>query len=285
MLFSFPYEAVTFLPIYLAVEKGFFAQEGLHVDYAHALTDSKSKAIKLALTGEIAFLDGVSTGVEAAVRGWDQVKILCGGVRDPHLLMVSPRIERVADLKGKKVMAGGGRSINEVLYLCKQNGWEPGRDITILKGGQKDRMEVFQDPSIDAVAARIQFWHWAQKYGYRRLDYENGQTWYSGGVVTTTRMIQEEPEVVQKVVKTYVQSVEYLKKNREDAIQTILKNVPYLDNEGATGSYDVLQDIWNPALEPSSLEYMAEVLGVAAGSTYKPSFEDMTDLRFLRDCD
>ena len=96
-------------------------------------------------------------------------------------------------------------------------------------------------------------------------------------------MIQEKPEVVRKVVKVYVQALEYVKKNREEAIQTILRNVPYLDNEGATGSCDVLRDLWSPTLEPSSVEYMAEVIGVATGSTQRPRFEDMADISYLND--
>lgn len=287
MLIALSYQNATFLPIYTGVEMGFFDREGVDLDYVYVLAGNKTKTTELATKGEVAFLDGVSTGVTAAVRGWGQAKVVCSGLRDGFFLMVRPDIKRVADLKGKRIMTGGkgGRSFNEVFYICKQNGWKLGSDITIIEGNQTDRIEAFQDPGIDAVAARTQFWFWAEQHGFRRLFYEDNKCWYSGGIVTTPRMIAEKPEVVHAVVKVYVQAIDYIKSNRDEAIRIILKNVPYLDAEGASGNYDVLHDLWNPLLEPSGVNYMVRICRAGKGEYRTPGFTDIVDLKFLKELD
>src|SRR5574340_107598 len=221
MLIALSYPNAGFLPIYIGVANGFFVREGVDLDYVYVHEGNKAKTARLAIRADIAFLDGVSTSVETVVRGWGRVKALCSGIRDDLFLMVRPPIETAADLKGKRIMAGsaGGRNFNEVLHLCKRNGWEPGKDITIIKGNQADRIEAFQDPGIDAVAARIQFWHWAKQNGYRRLGYDGGKCWYSGGIAASVRMIEEQPEVMRAAVNAYVQAIAYLKANRNESIQ------------------------------------------------------------------
>lgn len=283
MLMALPYETMTFAPIYLAVKKGFFREEGVNLDYVYVLSGSKPKTVRLALDGEVAFFDGAATGIEAVVRGWGPVKVLCAGYLAPFLMMVRPNIKRATDLRGKRIMAGGGRSLNEVLYLCHLSGWEPGRDITLLKGDQADRIHAFQDPLIDAVAARPQFWHWAERNGFQRLDYQEGQGFYEGGLATTARMLEENPEVVRKVVKAYVRALYYIKDHRKETIEATLENVSYLDYDGAAGNYDILRELWCPSLEPGPVDYMAEVFRVVKGSTRRPSFEDMVALTFLKE--
>jgi NitT/TauT family transport system substrate-binding protein len=284
MLIALSYQNATFLPIYVGVEKGFFAQEGVDLDYVYVQGGNKSKTARLAMKGDVAFLDGASTSIEAVVRGWGMLKVLCSGVRVPFFLMVRPNIEKVADLKGKRIITGsGGRAFNEVLYISKLNGWEPGKDITIIKGSPTDRIEAFQDPGIDAVATRPQFRHWAEQNGFRSLDYEGGKCWYSGGIAATPQMIEEKPEIVSRVVKVYLKAIDFIKANREESVRIILKEVPYLDYEGASGNYDVLHDLWSPLLERPGVEHMAEVCRAVKGSTLRPSFEDMVDLSFLKE--
>ena len=37
--------------------------------------------------GEVAFFDGAATGIEAVVRGWGPLKVLCAGVMAPFFMM------------------------------------------------------------------------------------------------------------------------------------------------------------------------------------------------------
>ena len=94
-------------------------------------------------------------------------------------------------------------------------------------------------------------------------------------------MIEEHPEAVRGAVKAYIKAIDYIKKNREESIRIILKDVPYLDQEGAEGNYDMLLEPWDVVLEPRGVEHMAEVCRIAKGSTLKPGFDDLVDQRFL----
>ena len=88
---------------------------------------------------------------------------------------------------------------------------------------------------------------------------------------------------MRAAVNAYLNAIDYIKKNREESIRIILKEVPYLDQEGAAGNYDVLYELWDFVLESPGVEHMAEVCRVAKGSTLRPSFDDLVDQRFLKE--
>src|SRR5688572_27728495 len=128
MLASLPYETVMFLPYYVAHEQGFFRDEGVEVDYLYRLAagvrGGKRKAVDLCLSGDAVFFTAVSGAIEAQLLGWGDVKALAGGSTRGSSMFARPTIQSVEDLRGKRVMVGGGASRNEIYYLAHLQGWE-----------------------------------------------------------------------------------------------------------------------------------------------------------------
>lgn len=283
MLLALPYPTMTFLPFYVAEDLGFFAREGLEVHCIH-VREEKGQKVRLALTGDLAFFTSIATTVEAAVRGWGEVKALCASHTTLKFCMARPEIKSLQDLKGKKVMVGGGASNNQILYLCQKAGWDPKRDLTILMGSNLDRIQAFKDPTVSAILARDEYMYWALKAGFHLVNYpEKYMRWHGGGMCTSARLIREQPDLVYRSVKAAAQATDYVNNNRQQAEAVALKRIPNLGPEEARGNYDIIQGQggYSCAITEDGIRYMSEVLGLVKGSTKKVTLKDVADLSFL----
>ncbi len=281
-LLILPYPTMTFLPFYVAEESGFFAKRGVIVRCLHA-REAKERRIRLCIEGAIDFYTSISTTVEAILRGWGEVRVLCTNVVSRFVCMARPDIKSVPDLKGRKIMVGGGHSKNEALYWCSLYGWEPGKDIEIISQGDATaRIDAFRDPTISAILARPQYLSWGEKEGFRALSYPPGVGWCGGGLSTSLNLIKEDPGLIQNVVSSVVEATEFVLKNEEQALEVALKRIPYLGKEEAEGNYRILKEIFTCRVEPAAIHYMAEVLGVVKQCPRKVNLEEVADLSFLR---
>lgn len=271
---------MTGLPFYAAEEKGFFEQEGVKVRCLHS-HDPKRTAVQLLVEGEIAFYTSISAIVEAALRGV-KVKALCATSNSRYPCAAREEIRSLADLKGKKVMVGGGRSYNEVLWLCHRYGWQPGRDLEVVSGELSQRAKAFLDPSLSAVFGRAQYLFWLRKGRFHLLPYPDpDNAWPEGCLATSQKLIDENPDVVQRVVNAVVKATDFVKTYRDEAIAVAIKNVPYLDREAVEGNYDVLRQWYSTAVSEAAIAHIEEVLTTGSGQARGPKLDEVADLSFL----
>lgn len=274
---------MSFLPFYTAEERGFFEQQGVKVRCIHS-HEEKRRAVRLTAEGEIAFYTSLSAIVEGMLRGWGEVRALCATSQSTHPCIAREEIGSLADLKGRKVMVGSGRSYNEVLWLCKRYGWEPGKDIEIVPGELSERANGFADPNLSAVFGRPQYLFWLKKGGYHLLPYPDADdTWPEAGLAAGLKLTQEQPEVVQKVVNAVVMATEFVRRNRDEAINVTLRNVPYLDREAVEGNYDVLRQWYTNEITEAGVTHQAEVLTIKEDKPRHLKLQEVADLSFLQE--
>ena len=149
MLLALPYPPMNFLPFYAAEDLGFFSRGGVNIHCLH-VTETKQRKVQFCLEGDLNFYTSISTTTEARLREWGDVKALCSNQTTWYFCSARSEITELKDLKGKRVMVGGGASNNQIAYLAKKLGWE----IVIVHGDALDRIRAFEDPAIAAVIAR-----------------------------------------------------------------------------------------------------------------------------------
>ena len=282
MLLVLRAQAFSFLPFYIAEEKGFFSAQEVRIRYVHS-HDEKKRMVQLVLEREVAFYATISISVEAAIRGWGGLKALCATSVSRYPCAARSEIQSLADLKGKKVMVGGGRSMSEVRWLCHRYGWEFGKDLHVVTGDLSARAKVFSDPSFSAVFGRPQYLFWLKKGGFHLLPYPDAdRAWPEGGITTSVDLIENNPEAVQKVVNAVVQATEYVKHNRDAAIELAMKNVPDLNRDAAEGNYDVLRDWYSSEVSESAIAHLTEVHNIATKNSRAVKLAEVADLSFLR---
>jgi sulfonate transport system substrate-binding protein len=272
--------SMTHLPFYAAEQKGFFREQGVNVRCIHS-HDEPENIVQLMMEGEVAFYATIVAAVEAAMHGWGELRALCATMLSKYPCAARTEIRSTADLKGKKVMVGGGRSYNELMWLCRFYGWQAEKDLEIVRGELSDRVKAFLDPTFAAVFGRPQYLFWLKKGGFHLLPYPENRAWAEAGLVTSLRLIREKPDVVQKVVNAIVAATEYLKQNRDEAVNVARKNVPYLTQEAAEGNYDVFRDWYSYDISEGAIAHQAEVFGMAKNQFRPVKLDEVADLSFL----
>jgi ABC-type nitrate/sulfonate/bicarbonate transport system substrate-binding protein len=94
-----PSVALTYMPFYVAQEKGFLAKAGLEAEYIQMNTGIQPQAV---INGNINFFPSLSTGISAAVAGLPLVVVLNFYNITPWMLVTSKDINKPQDLLGKK---------------------------------------------------------------------------------------------------------------------------------------------------------------------------------------
>src|SRR5207245_10111267 len=97
---GFPSLAFSYMPFYVAKEKGLLKKHELEAEYIQMRTTIQPQAV---INGNINFFPSVSTGISAAVSGLPLVVVLsfCDG--SPWVLVTGKEINKPQDLMGKKV--------------------------------------------------------------------------------------------------------------------------------------------------------------------------------------
>ena len=283
MLLALPYPTMNFLPFYAAEDLGYFTRAGVNIHCLH-VRETKQRKVQFCVEGDLHFYTSVSTTTEARLREWGDVKALCSNQTTLHFCSARPEIAGLKDLKGKRVMVGGGASNNQITYLAKKLGWEIGRDVTIVHGDEHDRIRAFKDPDIAAVIAREEYAYWALQAGWRLLPYpEDYMRWHGGGLATSARLIREQPEMVYGAVKAVVQATDFLNHHRREAIDLALKRISHLSREDAEGNYEIhtRDGGYTCGISAAGTRYQSEVLALAKGVSKQVSLSEVADLSFL----
>jgi NitT/TauT family transport system substrate-binding protein len=286
MLIALPYPTMTFLPLLIAEEKGFFAAEGVDAYCVQVQAHGGPTLTKLVESGEVAFLCSLTSAMEAVLGDGRALRFLCATTLTRFPCVARPEIRSIADLKGKKVMSGGGRSNTDFRFLCLRYGLRPGVDVEVVQGDSVGRAKAFEDPTIVAVFARSQYLYWGTKAGFQPLYYPDpGMGWYEGGLAAGVSLIRRQPEEVQKIVNALVRATEYLKSSEAEAtaVAVALKRIPNLSHEEALGNYRILREGFVGELVPSVIDYMATVVGTVKSSARRVTLEEVADLSFLRE--
>ncbi|MGH7846639.1 MAG: ABC transporter substrate-binding protein [Candidatus Binatia bacterium] len=283
MLIAMPYPTMTFLPLLVAEEKGFFSAQGVNAYCVQIQAGGSEKLARLVAEGEVGFMTSLTNAMEAILGGWGEIKFLYATTLTRFPCVARPEIRSIEDLKGRKVMSGGGRSNTDMHFLSSRYGLRPGVDFEVVQGDSAGRARAFEDPTIAAVFARSHFLYWGMKAGFKQLYYpEPGMGWYEGGLAAGASLIAAHPDTVQKIVNAALLATEFIKSTPEEAVNVALKRIPELNRAEAEGNYKILVEGFAGELEPSVLDYMAKVVGSVKGARRPTAAEAVADLSFLR---
>ncbi|HWL92187.1 MAG TPA: ABC transporter substrate-binding protein, partial [Phycisphaerae bacterium] len=110
-----PSVALTYMPFYVAQEKGFLKKVGLEAEYIQMNTAIQPQAL---INGNINFFPSLSTGISAAVAGLPLVVVLNFYNITPWMLVTSKDINKPQDLLGKKIAVSGIRTTGHQLMTA-----------------------------------------------------------------------------------------------------------------------------------------------------------------------
>ena len=232
-----------FVHLYTALDNGLFDKYGMKFENIFIRGSGPNLA---ALSGdEVQFtycaadatIPGLAAGIEAKIVASPLVKL-------PYVLVARKEVRRMEDLKGKSLGIARVGDLSDRLSraLVRKAGLSP-ESVTIrpIGGSQGERYQAMAAGIVHGVIITPPLDVRAKNEGYNvlyRLIDLNLPFVYSS-VHTSTRMIRERPEIVQRMVAAFAEIVHFVDKNPEKAKVSVAKAMRTKDQEALQSAYDV----------------------------------------------
>ncbi|HLC25877.1 MAG TPA: ABC transporter substrate-binding protein [bacterium] len=227
--------SASFTPVWIAKTQGIFEKNGLDVNII--LIQGASVYMPALFKDEIQVLYGGGTAVSREVARGDRGVVIIGTetVYIPLRMMVHPKIQSVADLKGKKIAVGpAGLDEYATLLLLNRYGISPS-DVTLIyyTGGIPARAAAMQQGLFDAMAINPPNEHQLEKLGFRQLvNFMDLRMPYAGVPYTVMRSyLDTHRDTLNRVMLSVVQSIRIFMEKPEVAKAVIGKLTRESDRE------------------------------------------------------
>jgi NitT/TauT family transport system substrate-binding protein len=224
------FQSMLYLPLYVAIDGGFFSKAGLEVTKQTA--GSPSAALSAVLSGSAQFsLHGPEWTAVAAEKGAD-VDVIANVVNGAAVWIVAApdvKFTDVKDVKDQVVVSGQMPTTSTSLFfkLLKQNGMSPsdvklsqvplGSEIGPLVAGQA-KIAVMYEPGVDQAVARGM----KVVLGFPKLYGA-----YAFSCITAKRNV--DPDAAARFVKGLQDALLYMRSNPAGTAEIARKEFPTLD--------------------------------------------------------
>jgi len=237
--FAIPSRSVSIMPIFVAFKEGFYRDEDMDVEIINM---SSQMALQATLAGSVDFSSSPGSATNAAVRGVDFKTIFVVGQKPLHDLITHPGIRSFGDLKGKIVGVDTFGSMSDFLTrgMLRKNGLEPDRDVAVrMVGTDNLRIAALKNGIVSASVMTLPYNFLAVKDGFRRLAYAGDyEEVIIGGVVTTGKLMKDDPGKVARFVRATLKGLNFYKADKAKSLLHMTEFLKIQDNHFLEASYD-----------------------------------------------
>jgi ABC-type nitrate/sulfonate/bicarbonate transport system substrate-binding protein len=281
---AYPSANVQFLPAFVALDKGFYKGEGLDAELISVR--SAVTAVQALLGNQIHFIFSVGPQMPSIWEGADIILLAQMIGRPTFSLMVTPDVQKVADLKGKKIGVSFGGSTfagtKAVLEHYKLNSEKDVQYVSIP--GSQPKIAAMQQGIIQAALLAPPSDYVALKAGFKRLvklaDLFKDTSFT--GLAATGKTIKENPQFVKRMVRAIVRGVIHTRDYPDDAVQTMVKHW-HMERDVAVDAYNLVKEALIPVPTEKGVELMAQWQAVALNMRPKRPVREYMDLRFVKE--
>lgn len=290
-----PVHLIGYLPLYVAIHEGCFAEEGLDVTVVQATGGAHVTAV---VSGDaFAVIGGVDSYNFANAAGTsDPILAICNCVNRANVYLFARKGlipgDSMADfLKGKTIIAGryGGSPNVLTRYLVKTNGLDPDTDVILL-----------ENADASTVTAML-------KYGQGDIG-NGGEPQISEGVTegifeepfvafpdlgdyaysvigVRKSAIEQQPELCAAFVRAMEKALQIVHTDRDTAERVLALEFPTLTEEGRQAALDraYADALWaeDAFISPSAVDNAMTVVTVSGLWEGEWDYDKMVDMRFV----
>ena len=268
--------SVFYAPQYVAIEQGYFADEGLDVELING--GGADKVMTSVLTGEA---DIGFAGPEACIyvlnQGKDDAPVVFAQMtkRDGSFLVGREDTAFSWDLlRGKTIIGGRAGGVPEMTleYVMRENGVVPGEDATVdttvqfnmmagaFTGGNGDFVTLFEPTATEVEAA-------GQGYVLTSIGAESGEIPYTAYFAAKS-FLTEDSDTVQHFTNAIAKALDYVQTHSAAEVAEVI--APQFPDTSVETLTKVVQryldiDAWNttPVMEQQALERLETVMETA----------------------
>ncbi|MEH7806817.1 aliphatic sulfonate ABC transporter substrate-binding protein [Bacillus safensis] len=228
-------------PLLLAKEKGWFEQsfekEGVKVKWVEFQSGPPqfeglaANQLDFTQVGNSPVIAGQAAGIDFKEIGLSQDGLKANGI----LVNKNSEIQKVEDLKGKKIAVAKGSSGFDFLYKVLDQAGLSAKDVQIIQLQPDEAISTFENGSVDAWSIWEPFLSLETiKKGAKLLVNGEATDLYSPGfTLVRTQFADQHPELVVKFLKVYDHAVKWQKSHPEEAV-TLYARLKNLDKKVVT---------------------------------------------------
>ena len=279
----YPAVDVQYLPASLAQARGFFREEGLDVELI--VMRGGTLGVQAAVGGNVDFVMQFGS-VFPAIWGGADLKILAQMTNALFFsLIVRPEIQKIADLKGKKIgVTIGAATFAAVREFLKLNGIDPDKGVEYVNiPGSGAKVAALEKGLIAATLVAPPGELKSIQAGYRRLVFFGNvlPEMSFTGLVATNRYIRENPKTVERMIRAIVRGTYLARDDSVAAIGAMQSHMKMTPDE-ARETYRLIQKSFNPNLTEAGVRTTAELVASSLGAKPMVEPKDYMDLSFLK---
>jgi NitT/TauT family transport system substrate-binding protein len=281
---AFPSPSIQILPLMVAAERGFFKREGLDLELI--FVRGASTAVQALLANQIHFIFSIGPQMPAVWEGNDIMLLAQQVGRPTFSLVVTPDIQKIADLKGKKLgVTFGGSTAAGTKALLELNKIHPDKDVEYISlPGNEPKIAALKQGIISGALLAPPADYLAMKSGMKRLvslaDVFKDTAFT--GLAATSKTIKENPQMVKRMVRAIVRAVIHTRDNSEDALLVSMKRLG-LERDAAQDAYQMIREALVPVPTEKGVELMAQWQAIALNMKPKRKPSEYMDLRFANE--
>lgn len=279
-------ESITIAPILYGIEKNFYRNEGVNLEFRFLRADLAAAAI--AASQEVDYMISAGTAFRAAARGLP-LKIVAYGFQQPlFYLMTQRNIIAVRDLKGKKIAVSSPQDTGGLAAKAaiKAAGLDPDHDVVYISiGAASVRLAAMEVGSVEAAIMPVPWNSRMKRKGFNELLFAGGLLPQPlTGIVTSAAKLEKNPEQVKKVLRGYLRSLRRLRQEKPEALEFIGRRFS-LDGETAEEVYKTVLDTMSAdgTIAAPILEAFLEQVKREPGAKKTVTVGDIVDYRLLRE--
>ena len=223
-------------PLYVAVSKNFFRDEGLEIELVQVSPRIAGMAV---MNGDVSFTTSFVSTFRSILQGFPLKLILVALKKGVYFLIVRPEIKEIQDLKGKKLGVATIRGADHLVAeeLLRSKGLDPSLVQQVALGDNPVRAQALVAGAVQAVSLSPPHDLLLQQMGYRALAGPPEVGMPSSGLFTSDRLLKENPQMVKRTLRAVIRANRFIAENRQETITVMLKWVKQ-SQEVAARSYD-----------------------------------------------
>lgn len=256
------FQSMLYLPLYVAINEGFFIKQGL--DLTKETAGAPSAALSAVISGSAQFsIHGPEWTAIAASKG-AQVNIIANVVNGAAVWIATApdfKFDSVKDLKGQKIVTGQMPTTSTSLFikLLKENGMDAKSDVEMIQVpigtepgpflAQQAKGAVMYEPGLDQVVAK------GMKVVY---GFPKSYGPYAFSAVTARADV--DADTAQRVVNAMEMAMRFMGKNEARTVQIAQKEFPTLDPMVVEAA---VKRMIGDGVYPSSVDITADALKIS----------------------
>src|SRR4030095_143306 len=179
-------------------------------------------------SGEVAFATPFTSIFRGALQGLPIKLVFVHIKKGPYYVMVRPEIKDVQQLRGKKIGVATIKGTDQLVAeeMLQAKGFNISQIQAVAIGDGPVRMQALVSGAVEAICLAPPHDFMLRKMGYNAILGPPEVGLPSAGMLTSDKLIKENPQLVRRTLKALLRSHQYILENRQDTIQTLIKWLP-----------------------------------------------------------